>query len=136
VAQCDHRIDTHGAACRHVGSGQRNDGQHDGDDRKGCRVGRLDFEEEAGHQARESEGTGDADGDTQGCELRNIAQHKAKDVAALSAQRDVEAELVHALADAIGHHAVNSHGGKKQRERGEQPEKQHVEMLLRKRHSH
>lgn len=67
VAPRDHRIDAHGTACRGVASCQRNDGWHDHHDCKGFRVSRLDFKEEARHQPREGNCTGDPDRDAKAC---------------------------------------------------------------------
>ena len=63
VSQRDHGIDLGGATRGDVARGKRDQCQKDRDGRKNHGVGRLHFEEQAGHQARQAKRSNDSDED-------------------------------------------------------------------------
>ena len=97
-AESHHGVDAHGAPGGDVARG-------DGDEQTGARhagegerVMRADAEELVGHQARQSEGGAEANGDADQRHARAVSEHQAHDVAALRAQGHAHADFVSALA--------------------------------------
>src|SRR5229473_189197 len=69
----------------------------------------------------------EAEHDADGGEPAAAQQHHTEDVARLRAERETDTDFPGALRDGVSHHAVNSDGGERQREGGENAEQQHAE---------
>ena len=69
--------------------------------------------------------------DTGDGELHPAADDQPKDIAALRADRHPQPDLLRALADGVGDHAVEADRREEERDAGEQPEQQHREPPLR-----
>ena len=65
-----------------------------------------------------------------GCKPRAFGQHLLQHVFALRAERHADADLMRALGDGVGHHAVDSHRGETERERGEGHQQRQIEARL------
>jgi hypothetical protein len=119
VAKGNDRIESGGAACGQPGCDGGNQKKEYGHDAKGGRVGGFDPDEHGSHLASDSEGGKEADGDTDDCEAKALANDKLEDVGGLSAEGHANADFGSTLADDGGEHAVESHAGEERGDYGE-----------------
>src|SRR6267378_108524 len=125
VAQRHHRIHTHCATRRDVASRERNECEQDCDTRECRGVRRFHLEKQTGHKASQRKRSCNPGGDAEERDSRSISHNEPQHVALLRTQCCPYADLMRSLVHGISHRA----------ERSEEPEKQHVEAFLRKRHS-
>src|SRR5580700_8943232 len=131
MAEGDHGIDLHGAACRDESceGGYGDECECDGGEGDG--VVRGDAEKHVSDQVRGDECAGDSDEETCGCEEQSFAQDHAKNRATRSTESDADADLVGAAGNGIGDHAEDSGGGGDQCHDGEKSEQKSTKALLR-----
>src|SRR5580658_4372908 len=122
VAQGDDGVNAQGAEGWDV-AGQEGDGcEEDGYGCERYRVIGAYGKKQAGEEACQRGGDGEADGYAEKCDARALAENEAQDVLTLRAERHANADFLSAQCDAVSHDAINSNGGEDQRECAEDSE--------------
>ena len=85
----------------------------------------------ADHHARKGERRGNADSDPEEREAQPLHHDQVAHVHRLRAERHTDPDFLRALLDRIGHQAVESHRGQKQRDRCEDREDHRIELSTR-----
>src|SRR5580704_17586567 len=122
VAEGDHGVDLHCAACRDEAGECCYGGENERDRCKGNRIVRGDAEEQMANEVRGSESAGYSNKQSDECKEQSFAQDHTKNSAARSAEGDTYSDFVGPARDGIGNHAENSGSGKNQCHGGKKTE--------------
>lgn len=118
-AQRDHGIDLRGAPGGEP-AGERSGGEKDErDPGRGGKLGAGKCRHHRGQQTRDGKRAGETDQRAKEREAQALSEDEAEDVANLGAEGHADADLVRALRDEAGDHAVDANGGEHEAERGE-----------------
>src|SRR5688572_1178543 len=108
VPQCNHRINARGASRWNVTGKQRDRGNQGRNDHIGSQVERVASDHDGRNETADSNPAAQADCNSDGCQNRSLPYDKRKDIAALSAKREPDADFVSPLDDSVTNDAVNT----------------------------
>ena len=123
VPQCDHRINSRGAAGGDVARDQSDNGQKQPNRGKRNRIGLTDAKELRLKQARECHSERRAHDEARQCEPESLAENETVDASPLRAERHADTDFPRALASGVSHDAIDSNGGEQHGEKTERASK-------------